>query len=371
MTWPFWLKLTGTGAGVLLLAGGGTWAAIGFTGHALGSPPPVRPDPQSPVPSYSAVEAPPTQAPVSQPPSGLAAACQVGSDGQPASQQNYDTGGLDYLIAVTNGTSNPVTVTGYTVTFSAFGNQAVDAETPSINTTLMEPGEKWTYTGNYSNAPQVSENTYLNETCTVTEVDTDAGPVVPNAVNEPNGQQNTQQQNIADAQSKLSSDTSALQQDAGMSQDVNRIAADVQTTDHDLAATRSDAANGNGDQCINASTTVYNDAATTVLNDVVTTVLNDVGTVASDITQVRKDITAVQSDAAALANSGGQPTSDPSPVISSAQAAVASAISTVNPEIDHANGDLAAAYQGADSVGTGSCQGDGPGSPPSGVGYLK
>src|ERR1700678_19333 len=72
----------------------------------------------------------------------------------------------------------------------------------------------------------------------------------------------------ADAEQQAQSDVNTLTQDTNLSSDVDTVAGDVQTTNTDLGTTRSDAANGNGYQCINASTTVYNDAATTVYNDV-------------------------------------------------------------------------------------------------------
>jgi len=174
-----------------------------------------------------------------------------------------------------------------------------------------------------------------------------------------------QQENNAQA------DVSTLTQDANLSSDVSSIANDVQATDTDLTTTRSDAANGNGDQCLNASTTVYNDAATTIYNDVLTTTYNDVGTVASDITRARTDISTVQHDQAALRESGLPATPGATTATSAAQAAIASAISTVNTDIDHVNGDLDTAYQIADSVGTGACAGDGPGTPPAGLTHLK
>jgi hypothetical protein len=175
------------------------------------------------------------------------------------------------------------------------------------------------------------------------------------------------QQQEQDAQA----DVSTLTQDATFSSDVNNIATDVQSTDTDLATTRSDAANGNGDQCINASTTVYNDAATTVYNDVLTTAYNDAGTISTDISTVRGDIRTVQSDQAALANRGLRATPGATDAISAAHAKIASAIFTVNADIDHANGDLATAYQLANSVGTGTCAGNGPGTPPAGLSHLK
>jgi hypothetical protein len=91
------------------------------------------------------------------------------------------------------------------------------------------------------------------------------------------------QQQEQDAQA----DVTALTQDEDFSSDVNSVAGGVQATGNDLATTRADAGNGNGDQCLNASTTVYNDAATTVYNDVLTTTYNDAATVASGIAKVR------------------------------------------------------------------------------------
>jgi hypothetical protein len=166
-------------------------------------------------------------------------------------------------------------------------------------------------------------------------------------------------------------DVSTLTQDTDFSGDVSSLTSDVQSEDSDLASERSDAANGNGDQCINASTTVYNDAATTVYNDDLTTVYNDSLTIANDISGVRKDISTVQADQAALQSNGLPATPGASAAISAAQAAITSAISTANADIDHANADLDAAYQIANSVGTGSCAGDGPGTPPAGVSHLK
>jgi hypothetical protein len=166
-------------------------------------------------------------------------------------------------------------------------------------------------------------------------------------------------------------DVSTLTQDANLSGDVSSVTGDVQSTDGDLATTRSDASQGNGDSCTNASSTVYNDAASTVYNDVLSTLFNDVNTVASDISKVRGDISTVKGDQWALQNAGLPVTPDAASAISAAQAAIASAVSTVNADIDHANGDLDTAYQIADSVGTGSCAGDGPGNPPAGVSHIS
>jgi hypothetical protein len=108
--------------------------------------------------------------------------------------------------------------------------------------------------------------------------------------------------------------------------------------------------------------TVYNDVMTTVYNDVNTTLANDISALRSST---------VQNDQTGLSNLGLPGTPGASAAISAAQSTISSAISTANADIDHANGDLDAAYQVADTVGTGSCAGDGPGQPPSGVSHLS
>jgi hypothetical protein len=175
----------------------------------------------------------------------------------------------------------------------------------------------------------------------------------------------------ASQEASAQDDVNTLTHDTNLSGDLGQLGSDVQATDRDLGTTRSDAANGNGDQCINASTTVYNDAATTVYNDVLTTVYNDAGTLANDIATLRKDIGTVQSDQAALSNAGLPGTPGAGAAVSAAQSAISSAIATANADINHANGDLSTAYAVADSVGTGACVGDGPGNPPSGVNHLS
>ena len=175
----------------------------------------------------------------------------------------------------------------------------------------------------------------------------------------------------ASQEASAQDDVSTLTHDTNLSGDLGQLGSDVQATDRDLGTTRSDAANGNGDQCINASTTVYNDAATTVYNDVLTTVYNDANTLANDIATLRKDIGTVQSDQTALSSAGLSGTPGAGAAVSAAQSAIASAITTANADIDHANRDLSAAYAVADSVGTGQCAGDGPGNSPSGVNHLS
>jgi hypothetical protein len=180
----------------------------------------------------------------------------------------------------------------------------------------------------------------------------------------------SQAQAQAAQESSAQGDVSMLRQDTSLSGDVSQIAGDVKSTDGDVAQTRADAANGNGDNCTNASSTVYNDAASTVYNDVLSTAYNDVLRAGDDISTLRKDISTVQGDQSALANAGLPGTPGADAAVSAAQAAISSAIYTVNGYVDHLNGDLSTSYAVADAVGTGACAGDGPGQAPAGLDHL-
>lgn len=178
--------------------------------------------------------------------------------------------------------------------------------------------------------------------------------------------------------SARAADESSAQQDLGNLQtDLNgftnaqKVRDDVTTTDNDLARERQDAANGNGDQCINASTTVYNDAATTIYNDVLTSGYNDSDNEETGIQQLRKEVSAVQSDESTLRNDGLQLLSGMDDAISAGQQQAAEAVATTNKAIDQLNADLASAYQVANSAGTGDCANDGPGAAPSGLSHIS
>jgi hypothetical protein len=186
-------------AAVLALAA----CASGHSGKASSS---------APVPAETITPVSPS----SNPPSGLNAGCQVGIDSggfQPVTAQNIGNGTSAYQVTVTNNTSSPVTVDGFSVAFSAFGSQ-VTTDSATVNTSLMEPGENWDFTIDVTNGIQVSQNTYLNETCQVNQVDTANGPVAPNMVSEPNGEQNTHVQDVQQAQQALANDVSRLTRDS-------------------------------------------------------------------------------------------------------------------------------------------------------------
>lgn len=164
-----------------------------------------------------------------------------------------------------------------------------------------------------------------------------------------------------------------LQEDSGnLAGDVEQARGDVSHTAGDLAQEKSDAAQGGGEDCTNASSTVYNDAASTIYNDEQSLLLNDVDTVARDVAAVRKDIHDVQADAQALQQLGSSVPSDPSSSEAQGFQAVSSAIATTNAAIDQEAGIVAQAYTIADGMATGACSSAStPGKPPAPVAHLS
>ncbi len=81
MMWPLAGKIAGCGA-VAVVVGGAAFGAVSAYNHPL----PVRPVMAQPSQSSQAASSPAASAA----PSGLVARCQVGSDNNPVTQQNYD-----------------------------------------------------------------------------------------------------------------------------------------------------------------------------------------------------------------------------------------------------------------------------------------
>ena len=207
-TWPLAGKIISVGACALVAASGVTYAVAGHGRSAAPSPAATStPLSQASSPALS------TASPGPSSPSGLLAGCQVGegasSTFQPVTRQNIGDGDSAYEITVTNNTGGPVTVSGFGVTFSAFGSR-IGADQPTVNTSLMEPGERWNFTIGVTSGVQVSDNTYLNTTCAVTSVDTSNGTVTPTVIPEQNGVQNTRDQDVQQAQQQLAADVTSL-----------------------------------------------------------------------------------------------------------------------------------------------------------------
>jgi hypothetical protein len=281
-------------------------AVVALAGCASSSPTPAA-NPTLIPPSSAAAASSPTAA-SSSAPSGLSAGCQAGIDDggfAPVTQQNLG-GQSAYQVTVTNNTGSPVTVMGFAVTFTAFGS-TITTDNPTVNTSLIEPAEKWNFTVDVTSGIQVSDNTYLNETCTVTEVDTANGMVAPIVVPMGNGEQSTAQQ----VQVNLSTDLVNLQNDTSALNEDTTLAADVSQMQKDWKQEKADWATESASSCpnqppINGGDTVGTDA------DAVGTdydgLQGDVNSLQNGkVAAVNDDLSAVQKDLTSLHNLGATP----------------------------------------------------------------
>lgn len=257
----------------------------------------------------------------------------------PATQQNIGDGSGAYQVKVTNNTGSPVTVTGFSVSFNAFGSQ-ITSDMPSVTPALMEPGENWNFTIDMSNVGgiQVSDNTWLNTACTVTEVQTSGGSLTPSTVNEPNGEQNTHSQNVQQAQSALAKDVPQLTQDAATLENDKTIGGDVTSMRNEYGTEQTDFQTEQSASCSDGSMgadagTVGADAAAvgaglSALQADVTGLQN------GDISAVKNDLSSVQQDLATLQGLNTAPFTDSS----AAMAAGNKALTDANSAISWANG---------------------------------
>ncbi|WP_035803895.1 hypothetical protein [Kitasatospora mediocidica] len=182
--------------------------------------------------------------------------------------------------------------------------------------------------------------------------------------------QEKQQQSQAALRTTAQQALSTLQADNNGFTNAKAVRADSDKANSDLQQERQDIVNGNGDNCYNVQVTVAYDARTNVGYDVTTSASYDVGQERSALTSAGSDIQAVQRAEAALSTAGLPATPGAGDAITTAQQHDTEAVATTNSAIDSLNSDLATAYRIANSAGTGSCAGDGPGSPPAGLSHI-
>jgi hypothetical protein len=175
----------------------------------------------------------------------------------------------------------------------------------------------------------------------------------------------------ADAQAAVQNALNTLQADNSAFTNANSVRDDLTTTTNDLQKERSDAANGNGENCYNIQSVVDYDAQSTVGYDVTSKAGSDVSHEQSGITQYRTDIQTLQNANTALQTTGMPALPAVASAITTAQQQLAEAIATTNQAIDTLNNDLATAYSIANAAGTGPCTGDGPGTPPPGLSHIS
>lgn len=184
-----------------------------------------------------------------------------------------------------------------------------------------------------------------------------------------------QQQQNAQAEQAEQDDVSTLQQDASMASgsnlagDLSDFAADVQTASSDLATEKQDTA-GDNSYC-GATQMVAGDAQ--LVDGDLQLVQGDVQSLTPDLATIRQDIAQVQSDAQSLTSSGLPPPSGPTATAatSAARSSIQQAITRANGYIDQVNALDARAYSIANGMVTGSCSGDGPGSPTSPIQHIR
>ena len=178
-------------------------------------------------------------------------------------------------------------------------------------------------------------------------------------------QQASQASANASAEQTASNDLATVQ-GIGFSSDLNNLAGDVTKTGTDLGTVKSDAANGpNGAaECANLEGTVNADVEGSVDAGMEGGFDADLGSLTSGIASARSAIGALQNDLSGLHAAELSAPSGAASAITSAQGAISNAVSTANGDIQKENGLVGQAYQVANGIATGSCSGDGPGSPP-------
>ena len=177
------------------------------------------------------------------------------------------------------------------------------------------------------------------------------------------------------AEQRTSTDLAAVR---GLSfgSDLGQLSQDVRKTNSDLAAENTAAAAGQdgpgGPQCYNLTANVDYDAESNVEYDAQNSVGYDLqNNLRPDVATGRQDISALQADLSSLQSLGlAAPPGAPS-AMAAARSAISRAVSTANGDIQQVNSDVSQAYSLANSMATGNCAGDGPGSPPSPVKDLS
>lgn len=192
-------------------------------------------------------------------------------------------------------------------------------------------------------------------------------------------EQQAQQQAQAQASESQASSNAAAEQQAqndsstlaefSLSSDLSKLSGDLTQTRNDLAAEKTAAAagpNADGGDCYNLESNVDYDAQQNVEYDA----QQDLGydllqNLVPDISSGRQDISTVQSDLSNLQSIGMPAPSGAQAAITTAQDTISKALSAANADISQENSYVSQAYSVANSIATGNCAGDGPGSTPS------
>lgn len=181
-------------------------------------------------------------------------------------------------------------------------------------------------------------------------------------------------QQTADYQSAtaaLASLQQATAQSGSIASDVATLGHDTDQSAKDLAHTKDDAAQGQGQDCYGLVTVSY-DAVNTVGYDENETLSYDLNSLKTDIATARSAENSLSKDAAALQDEGVTPPPGIADAIAAARQATAAAITKANNDIDAVASDVAQAYQAQNAMVSGACSsGAAVGNPPSPPDHLS
>lgn len=177
----------------------------------------------------------------------------------------------------------------------------------------------------------------------------------------------THERNAAALQT-LDSDLSELDSDADFTGALATLAVDVHQIGSDVGMVRHDASEGpngfgNGD-CYQIEEVVDYDVTETLDYDATESFGYDLDTFERDVATAQSDIAGVDAALATVAEDGLTAPQDANSELSAAHAAISSAVREAKADIATVNHAIVAGYAIANGIATGSCSGDGPGSPP-------
>lgn len=314
--WPFWAKLVGTGAGVLVLAGGVTWASVSSTSHqasqASAASPAVSPDaPASPPLATCTIYAQQHDARIS----------VAGSDGNSE---------CDTLITDLSSSGTFFSYQG-TVPSEDGWSQVCDVFSGSYEAVVYDDGSKI--------IGQEICSSFVSSGWTEQQ---GLGPLADQIAQQLNEQQQAQASASAaqaqasaqqQAQDALAKDVPALVQDSSSLETDHSLADAVQSMKNDLGTEQTDWQTEQNASCSSFeiggdASTVGGDAST--IGGDLSSLQGDVTSLQSgDIATVKNDLSAVQQDLATLQGLNTTPDTDSSAAVAAGNKALADSANAI------------------------------------------
>jgi hypothetical protein len=325
VSWPFTAKLAGAAAGALILAGGVTWAAIGYTSHIMGTP-------------SAAAQAAPSSAPPA------LTTCTVYAQQHDARITVAGSDGNSECDKLITDLSSSGTFYSYQATVpSGDGwSQVCDVFSGSYEAVVYDDGGQ--YIGQGICAGFASSGWTQQQAL---------GPLAQQIADQLHQQQQAQasasaaqqhDQQVSDAQSALAKDVPALVQDTSSLETDHSLADAIQSMKNDLGTEQTEWQTEQNASC--SSYEIGTDAATvgtdaaTVGTDLATLQTDVTGLQDNGISSVKTDLSSVQGDLSTLQGLGANPLTDSSKAVAAGNKALtdsANAISWANGQGDQIN----------------------------------